>query len=106
SSSLPVAPISDTSSPQRMGSALTYARRYALFTLVGIAGEDDLDAPDLTPSAGPSPGSSVYPKPSPAASRPLKSFAARPRAERPKPANLAPDAATKLRDQLIAELEQ
>ena len=33
--------------PQRMGAALTYARRYALFTLVGIAGEDDLDAPDL-----------------------------------------------------------
>src|SRR5262249_15625078 len=32
---------------QRMGAALTYARRYALFTLVGIAGEDDLDAPDL-----------------------------------------------------------
>ena len=33
--------------PHRMGAALTYARRYALFTLVGIAGEDDLDAPDL-----------------------------------------------------------
>jgi ERF superfamily len=32
---------------QRMGAALTYARRYALFSLVGIAGEDDLDAPDL-----------------------------------------------------------
>jgi hypothetical protein len=30
-----------------MGAALTYARRYALFTVVGIAGEDDLDAPDL-----------------------------------------------------------
>ena len=30
-----------------MGAALTYARRYALFTLVGIAGEDDLDAPDF-----------------------------------------------------------
>jgi hypothetical protein len=30
-----------------MGAALTYARRYALFTLVGIAGEDDLEAPDL-----------------------------------------------------------
>jgi hypothetical protein len=30
-----------------MGAALTYARRYALFTFVGIAGEDDLDAPDL-----------------------------------------------------------
>jgi hypothetical protein len=34
-------------SPKRMGAALTYARRYALFTLAGIAGEDDLDAPDL-----------------------------------------------------------
>jgi hypothetical protein len=35
-----------------LGAALTYARRYALFTLVGIASEDDLDAPDLqaTPS--------------------------------------------------------
>ena len=33
-----------------MGAALTYARRYALFTLVGIAGEDDLDAPDLNPN--------------------------------------------------------
>src|SRR5207302_77604 len=43
----PVCPIADMASPQRMGSALTYARRYALFTLVGIAGEDDLDAPDL-----------------------------------------------------------
>ncbi len=43
----PVCPISDLSSPRRMGAALTYARRYALFTLVGIAGEDDLDAPDL-----------------------------------------------------------
>jgi hypothetical protein len=30
-----------------MGAALTYARRYGLFTLVGIAGEDDLNAPDL-----------------------------------------------------------
>lgn len=29
------------------GAALTYARRYALFTLVGIAGEDDLDAPEI-----------------------------------------------------------
>jgi hypothetical protein len=43
----PVCPIADTASPRRMGAALTYARRYALFTLVGIAGEDDLDAPDL-----------------------------------------------------------
>jgi ERF superfamily len=52
----PVCPIAETANPQRMGAALTYARRYALFTLVGIAGEDDLDAPDLcTPSATPSP---------------------------------------------------
>ncbi len=43
----PVCAVSDTATPRRMGAALTYARRYALFTLVGIAGEDDLDAPDL-----------------------------------------------------------
>src|SRR5262249_4051774 len=43
----PVCTLSDMASPRRMGAALTYARRYALFTLVGIAGEDDLDAPDL-----------------------------------------------------------
>jgi hypothetical protein len=43
----PVCPIAETARPHRMGAALTYARRYALFTLVGIAGEDDLDAPDL-----------------------------------------------------------
>jgi ERF superfamily len=55
----PVCPIADMASPQRMGAALTYARRYALFTLVGIAGEDDLDAPDvheqMPPRSGPSP---------------------------------------------------
>jgi hypothetical protein len=43
----PVCAVSETAKPHRMGAALTYARRYALFTLVGIAGEDDLDAPDL-----------------------------------------------------------
>src|SRR6266478_1661960 len=47
SSEWPVCQISDIASAQRMGAALTYARRYALFTMVGIAGEDDLDAPDL-----------------------------------------------------------
>jgi hypothetical protein len=55
SSEWPVCRITDIASAQRMGAALTYARRYGLFTLVGIAGEDDLDAPDLdidpTPSA-------------------------------------------------------
>src|SRR6266849_489939 len=43
----PVCRLADTAAPHRMGAALTYARRYALFTLVGIAGEDDLDAPGL-----------------------------------------------------------
>src|SRR6202022_939308 len=47
SSDWPVCQISETSAPRRMGAALTYARRYALFTMVGIAGEEDLDAPDL-----------------------------------------------------------
>src|ERR1700690_1577285 len=54
----PVCAIAETASPQRMGAALTYARRYALFALVGIAGEDDLDAPDLIAPAGQAAGSS------------------------------------------------
>jgi hypothetical protein len=62
----PVCPIAETANPQRMGAALTYARRYTLFTLVGIAGEDDLDAPDLcdgSPSLLPSAvGRSFKPK--------------------------------------------
>ena len=60
SSEWPVCPVRDTDAPHRMGAALTYARRYALFALVGIAGEDDLDAPDalvgpLAPDAHPAP---------------------------------------------------
>src|SRR6516165_5381413 len=60
SSEWPVCPIADVASAQRMGAALTYARRYALFTLVGIAGEDDLDAPDLNilPKGSPGPSRS------------------------------------------------
>ena len=54
SSEWPVCPVSETAEPHRMGAALTYARRYALFTLVGIAGEDDMDAPDLGAPAEPS----------------------------------------------------
>ena len=67
----PVCAVAEMASPQRMGAALTYARRYALFTLVGIAGEDDLDAPTLrapVPSAWPpSPGSSKPSRPDKAA---------------------------------------
>lgn len=57
SSDWPVCAVSETSAPHRMGAALTYARRYALFALVGIAGEDDVDAPD-TSMAPTSPNSS------------------------------------------------
>src|SRR5205823_623608 len=67
----PVCPIAETANPQSMGAALTYARRYALFTLVGIAGEDDLDAPDLcevAPSPPPSAANRVL-KPMPDQSR-------------------------------------
>ena len=46
-STWPVCSIEEMARPKRMGAALTYARRYALFTLAGIAGDDDLDAPDL-----------------------------------------------------------
>jgi hypothetical protein len=53
--------VSETAAPHRMGAALTYARRYALFTLVGIAGEDDLDAPDL--EAAPETGGDQPPQP-------------------------------------------
>src|ERR1700733_2017479 len=48
SSDWPVCSVAETAAPHRMGAALTYARRYALFTLVGIAGEDDFDAPDFS----------------------------------------------------------
>ena len=64
SSDWPVCPVSETAAPHRLGAALTYARRYALFTLVGIAGEDDLDAPDLTPAVGPSASASASQAPS------------------------------------------
>ena len=48
----PVCSLGKTATPHRMGAALTYARRYGLFTLVGIAGEDDIDAPDLALPTG------------------------------------------------------
>src|ERR1700680_648720 len=77
SSDWPVCPVSETATPHRMGAALTYARRYALFTLVGIAGEDDLDAPDLNgalppPARADEAGQHVTPDQRPAS--PLKAF--------------------------------
>ena len=61
SSEWPVCAVSEMAAPQRMGAALTYARRYALFALVGIAGEDDLDAPDIL--VEPSPTINALPAP-------------------------------------------
>src|SRR5262249_27851092 len=62
SSDWPVCAAKDVEAPHRMGAALTYARRYALFALVGIAGEDDLDAPDAI--AGPAEPGGAHAKPS------------------------------------------
>jgi ERF superfamily protein len=118
SSDWPVCPVSETAAPHRLGAALTYARRYALFTLVGIAGEDDLDAPDL-PAAGlsleatknpsrPEQGPSELDQPAIELKlgRPAQVSERRLRRERFKPASLPPDASETLRNRLIAELEQ
>jgi len=117
SSDWPVSPISDTATPHRLGAALTYARRYALFTLVGIAGEDDLDAPDL-PSGNPIPAlqptlpgteqptSQVHENAQNAAGRPGRSTRGRPRLPQPRPPTLPLEASKHLRDQLISELER
>jgi len=92
-----------------MGAALTYARRYALFTLVGIAGEDDLDAPDLSAPTTPVPktetgrtkdclnGGSHYPNS-------LQSGSGTQKAASPARTPEA-EASAVLRDQLIAQLK-
>jgi ERF superfamily len=105
SSDWPVCPIDEVSAPHRLGAALTYARRYALFTLVGIAGEDDLDAPDL-PAAVAVPGSTNGPLlPAETGDRPLEAPEKRGRSERPKPPALPCQDSDKLREKLLSELE-
>jgi ERF superfamily len=111
SSEWPVCPIAEMAAPRRMGAALTYARRYALFTLVGIAGEDDLDAPD--------PGAGANADPDPIAGLDLQtstnpvtddpSFArsgARRKGKVTKPLKIVLDAdqSRAVRDRLVAEL--
>src|SRR5260370_8039859 len=86
SSDWPVCPISEMAAPHKMGAALTYARRYSLFALVGIAGEDDLDAPDLVMAPSPAGRTAKAPK-----GAPHKALL-----------SVQPSAA--LRDQLIAEI--
>jgi ERF superfamily len=108
----PVCAISETATPHRMGAALTYARRYALFTLVGIAGEDDIDAPDLNTTTTASTSGAEKPiarengrlnggqthsaQPD---NRGAKAIA------RPSPSMLETEASAALRDRLAAELE-
>jgi ERF superfamily len=116
----PVCALSDMATPHRMGAALTYARRYALFTLVGIAGEDDIDAPDL--NAPTTNTASALKQPMPAKNgrlngRPPQSSPQRfsrdrnaggrgiSAGARPSPATLDSEASAALRERLAAELE-
>jgi ERF superfamily protein len=99
----PVCPIAEMASPQRMGAALTYARRYALFTLVGIAGEDDLDAPDLS-TCTPMIGRGADPRQEQLSSR-HPGNGRQPSATKRKTVELLdPERSATLRDQLLAEV--
>jgi hypothetical protein len=105
SSDWPVCQISEISAPRRMGAALTYARRYALFTMVGIAGEDDLDAPP-DPTSDPSEGrkavqTGLAPDPGPApVHQPRTGNGLSP----PVREKLNPDESAAIRVQLIQEI--
>jgi ERF superfamily len=105
SSEWPVCPIADIASAQRMGAALTYARRYALFTLVGIAGEDDLDAPDLDATS--KTGAAAPPR-SDYRSQPTGDWAVAARGGKPTMRSarsvLAADQSAILRERLLAQL--
>jgi len=109
SSEWPVCALSETAAPHRMGAALTYARRYALFTLVGIAGEDDLDAPDLggtadQPSgvdAQPEAGNPIFAGPAAQADAQRK-----PKLVRPAKPVLDLERSAELRDRLVAEINE
>ncbi|MGY4472311.1 hypothetical protein ACVWWK_008020 [Bradyrhizobium sp. LB9.1b] len=94
SSDWPVCAAKDVEAPHRMGAALTYARRYALFALVGIAGEDDLDAPDAL--AGPL---SAEPQP------PLGATARLAKGVLNRAPVLEPARSAELREQLLSQLE-
>jgi ERF superfamily len=103
SSDWPVCPTSETASPHRMGAALSYARRYALFALVGIAGEDDLDAPDLMAEPPPEISVPAIPDKVPQTNRKPPNGTVH-KARQLKPV-LAAEPSAILRDQLIAEIQ-
>ena len=96
SSDWPVCPVSETAAPHRMGAALTYARRYGLFSLVGIAGEDDIDAPDL-PALIPNQGELARPAVNDERKRKSRFASAKP--------VLAIDASANRRNELLFEIE-
>lgn len=107
----PVCPLAETANPQRMGAALTYARRYALFTLVGIAGEDDLDAPNVGEgSPAPSPVGPRSPEPHSIPPRPAGRTPGnghfRRGTEGARTATLDPGQSAAIRDRLLAEIAQ
>jgi hypothetical protein len=107
SSDWPVCQLSETSAPRRMGAALTYARRYALFTMVGIAGEDDLDSPESTndePQGDKTPEADLSPR---YRLGPMPADASRPRTRPAPPAQerLNIEASAAARAQLIQEIE-
>jgi ERF superfamily len=110
----PVCAISETAAPHRMGAALTYARRYALFTLVGIAGEDDLDAPDLLSSPTPQtkagrPTDNKKDRLNGGPTNPNSDTAGRhwkAAASSPAPQSLEPERSAALRDQLTTEVRE
>ena len=101
----PVCPVADMAAPHRIGAALTYARRYALFALVGIAGEDDLDAPDLScqpiPDGGAIGGSIAPDRASPGVSGRL---AVRQNTKGHGRTILEPEASAEIRDRLLREI--
>ena len=96
----PVCGIAETATPHRMGAALTYARRYGLFTLVGIAGEDDLDAPDLIAPTTAAPKTETGKTRDRLNGGPNYSSKGQSTAR-----TLEPEASELLRDQLIAQLK-
>jgi ERF superfamily len=116
SSDWPVCPVSETAAPHRMGAALTYARRYALFTLVGIAGEDDIDAPDFAaPSIDDTKTRTEHADATKVGNESggaaLPASAGTPRGRRssvghPRPPMLSSDQSAALRDRLLAELAE
>jgi hypothetical protein len=89
-----------------MGAALTYARRYALFAMVGIAGEDDLDAPDMAddgPKGNKNAEVGLAPDPS---LRPVPPHASpRTRTAQPVPEKLSAEESTAASAELIQEIQ-